>query len=895
MSLMKTRYSQIFVLFSSITLLTSSLGRAAEPPKKVTSVEGITEYNYDNGLRVLLFPDQSKPTVTVNTTYFIGSRSEGLGETGMAHLLEHLVFKGTPTFPSLWNFFDQHGARFNGSTWYDRTNYFETMPASDDNLDFGIHVAADCMINSFIQKSDLDTEMTVVRNEFEMGENQPIAILTERMENAAYLWHNYGKSTIGSKEDIERVPIANLKEFYKKYYQPDNAMVVIAGKFEPEKALALVDKYFAPIPKPTRTLSATYTVEPVQDGERQVILRRNGDVNAVGALYHICAGSHPDAAALDAVQHVLTNKPSGRLYKALVDGGLASNVFGNVMSLREPGFAEFMAQVRLEQDPRKALDKLTEVMEGFDKQPVTAEETERAKASLLKGIELDLTQSDSIGIELSEWAAMGDWRLYFIHRDRIKELKPEDLQRVASFYFTQSNRTSGLFLPTKTPVRSLVPEAPDVVALVKDYKGVGESTEGEAFDATAENIDKRTKRSELPSGMKLALLSKSTRGKAVQAQMVLHFGTEADLKGKTTALGMVPDMLMRGTSKHTFQQIRDEFDKLKARVNMGGGGGMRGSEAGVVAVNIETTNENLVPTLKLVHEILTDPVFPADEFDTLKKEQLARMEQQLSDPQPLAFVSMMRRLAPYTADDVRYVPTVAERIERLKGVTLDQVKESYKKFYGASHAEFAAVGDFDENAVKKSVEEMFAGWKSPGKFERVAVPFRSDSAAGDETILTPDKKMAIVCAGLNVELKDDDPDYAPVSVANHVLGASAKSRLLNRLRQKEGLSYGAGSMFQADAIDRRAALFGFAICATENADKAHDYMLEEFNKWYKEGITDEELTDAKTSIALENKNRLADDSYVAGQLARGLYVGRTMEYHARLDKQVQSVSKDQIQ
>ncbi len=865
------------------------VARAEAPaPKKITSVEGITEYQYQNGLRVLLFPDSSKPTVTVNITYFVGSRHEGLGETGMAHLLEHMVFKGTPSYENIWGVLEDHGARFNGTTWVDRTNYFETLPASDENLDFALKMEADRMVNSFIRKSDLDTEMSVVRNEFEMGENYPSGVLSERMMSTAYIWHNYGKSTIGSKEDIERVPIENLQAFYKKYYQPDNAMLVVAGKFDPEKTLGLISKYYGGIPRPTRKLSETYTVEPIQDGERQVVLRRNGDVGAVAATYHTCAGSHEDYPAIDAFEHVLTNQPSGRLYQALVESGLAASVGGNAFGWAEPGVAEFSAEVRVEQDPQPVLAKMVEVLEGFAAKPVTAEEVDRAKASRIKAIELNLTRSDRIGVELSEWAAMGDWRLFFIHRDRIKALKAEDVQRVATHYFMPSNRTSGIFYPTKDPIRTTVPPAPDVLALVKDYKGSEEMTAGEVFDATPANIEKRTKRSELPSGLKIAMLSKSTRGKAVRARMTLRFGSETDIRGKTTALELVPTMLMRGTSKHTYQQIRDEFDRLKARV------GIFAGEPGTVTVSIETTRENLVPTLQLAAEILRDPVFPADEFDVLKKEQLAQYEQQLSDPQALAFNNVFRRLSPWPADDVRYQPTIAESIERLKAVTLDQVKDAYKKLYGASTGEFAAVGDFDESAVNNTLQDLLGNWKSPVKFARIATPCRKDCKTGEEIIYTPDKKMAIVGAGLTVEMRDDDPEYPALHVANHVLGSSAKSRLLNRLRQKEGLSYGAGSFFSADDLDKRAMLMGYGICATENANKAYDVMLEELANWCKDGVTDEELADAKKSLAQDLLSNMSNDSYVAGQLANGLFVGRTMDYHAKLDQQIQGLSKDQI-
>src|SRR6516164_6428447 len=231
----------LFILFSW-----AGLGLGAEPaePRKVASVEGITEYQFDNGLRALLFPDNSQSKVTVNLTVLVGSRQEGYGETGMAHLLEHMVFKGTPRHPKIPKALQEHGAQFNGSTSNDRVNYFETLSATDENLEFAIDLEADRMVNSYIKQEDLDSEMTVVRNEFERGENSPGAVLSERISAAAYDWHNYGKSTIGNRTDIERVPVDNLRAFYKKYYQPDNAVLVVAGKFDEKKALYYISKYF---------------------------------------------------------------------------------------------------------------------------------------------------------------------------------------------------------------------------------------------------------------------------------------------------------------------------------------------------------------------------------------------------------------------------------------------------------------------------------------------------------------------------------------------------------------------------------------------------------------------------------------------------------------------------
>ena len=478
--------------------------------KQIRSVEGITEYQLSNGLQVLLFPDESQAKVTVNITYYVGSRHEGYGEAGMAHLLEHMLFKGTPDHPNVMKLMSDKGANFNGTTWVDRTNYFETLNASDENLEWAIGLEADRMINASIDPKELAKEFSVVRNEFEIGENNPVGVLDERLYSTAYLWHNYGKSTIGNRSDIERVPVKALRKFYEKYYQPDNATLVIAGRFDKGKALEMVRKHFGAIPKPSRELGATYTIEPVQDGERTVTLRRVGDVQAYGLLYHGVPGSHVDHVPLQAYVNLMTNTPSGRLYQALVKKGMATRVWGNNYSWRDPGAVKFFAEIPV----GKSVDKVEKVMLAALESPkaIKKDEVERFKAKALKAWELAFTKSGTIAVQLSEFAAMGDWRLLFIERDRIEKLTVADVQRVAGKYFKRSNRTSGRFIPTKKPDRIPLIDAVDVAALVKGYKGRKSIAAGEKFDASISNILSRTTRTKLPGGLELAMLPKKTRG-----------------------------------------------------------------------------------------------------------------------------------------------------------------------------------------------------------------------------------------------------------------------------------------------------------------------------------------------------------------------------------------------
>src|SRR5215831_529406 len=604
---------------------------------KVTSVEGITEYRLNNGLTILLFPDNSKPTVTVNVTYLVGSRHEGYGEAGMAHLLEHMLFKGTTKRAEVVPEIRNHASTFNGSTSWDRTNYYETMQATDENLRWALDMEADRMVNSRVSRQDLDSEMTVVRNEFENGENSPANVLRQRVMATAYLWHGYGRSTIGARSDIERVPIEKLQAFYRNYYQPDNAILVLTGKYDPAKALGWVQETFGAVPKPGRKLIPTYTEEPVQDGEREVTLRRIGDTQALVAAYHIPAAGHPDFAAIEVLAAVLGDNPSGRLYKALVDSKKAVAAGANAYELHDPGMLVVAANLRKEQSLDDAQKTMLQVIAEVVKEQPSKEEVDRQRTRLLKNIELTLNDSSRVGLILSEAAAWGDWRLLFSERDDLQKVTPEDVARVAKQYLKPSNGTLGRFIPTEAPDRSEVPPTPDLVSKLKDYKGNGPIQEGEVFDPTPANIEARLVRTTLSNGLKVVLLPKKTRGGTVLAQISLHFGDEKSLNGKSAVARLAGALLMRGTQKHTRQQLQDELDKIKVRLNVNGA--LTGASA-----NIDTVQAGLLPGLRLAAEVLREPSFPETELEQIRQTMLAGLENSRSEPTAIASLALNRHL-----------------------------------------------------------------------------------------------------------------------------------------------------------------------------------------------------------------------------------------------------------
>lgn len=873
------------VLFGTMLMAESA---RAEGPQKITSVEGITEYRLENGLKVLLFPDPSKPTVTVNLTVFCGSRHEGYGETGMAHLLEHMLFKGTPTHKDIPKELQSRGARFNGTTWLDRTNYYETLPANDDNLEFAIRLEADRMVNSLIKAEDLESEMTVVRSEFERGENNPSLILMQRMMSAAFLWHNYGKSTIGNRADIERVPVENLRAFYRKYYQPDNAMLVVAGQFEPEKALEYVQKYFGSIPKPERELPQTYTEEPPQDGERYVTLRRVGDVAVVGAVYHIPAGPHPQFAAVDVLSTILADSPSGRLYKALVETKKAASIRGGSYALHDPGVLLLLAEVSEGNEPQVVLDTMLDVVEQVDEKGVTKEETERAKRELLKQFELAATDSSQIAIELSEWAAQGDWRLYFLYRDRVEQVTPKAVQEAARQYLVRNNRTVGTYFPLESPARVSIPQTPDLAEMIGDYKGREALAQGEAFDVSPENIEKRTERFTLPSGVKAAFLPKETRGESVVLRLTLRYGNESNLQNRQKAAEFLPALMKRGTEQLTRQELDDALDKNRVQLGTSG-------SPGVATFTIETKRPNLPAALDLLEQVLRQPALPESELEILKQAQIAQLEQQLTEPSNLAVTAVRRELSPYPKGDPRYVPTITEEIEAVKALDVAAIETLYREYLGAAHGELTVVGDFDPEKTRSRISEMLADWQPSKPYARITLTGEVNAEGGLKSIVTPGKANAMYFASTIFEMKDDHPDYPAVVLGNYILGGgSLSSRLGDRVRQKEGLSYGVGSNFQASSLDERAALYAYAISNPQNMDRVVDVIREEIDLLLKKGITDQELETAKQGFLQRQKVARTDDGNLAQQLAETSYVGRTMQYQAELEEKIRDLTAGQV-
>ncbi len=864
--------------------------QAAPPPAPVATVEGISEYRLANGLQVLLVPDDSKPTTTVNVTYRVGSRHESYGETGMAHLLEHLIFKGTPTTRNAFAEFTRRGLRANGTTSFDRTNYFASFAANDDNLRWYLGWQADVMVNSLIAKADLDSEMTVVRNEMEMGENNPGGVLFQRTLGAMYDWHNYGKSTIGARSDVENVDIGRLQAFYRQHYQPDNATLIVAGRFKPEQVLQWVMQSFGTIPKPQRLLQATYTLDPAQDGERSVTVRRVGGTPTLYMAYHLPAAAHPDTAAATLLAQVLGDAPAGRLHKALVETQRAASVFGTTLALAEPGSLFVGAQLAPGQDLDGARAAMAAAMDALVTSPVTAAELERARTQWLNSWEQGFTDPERVGVELSSAIAKGDWRLYFLERNRVRQVAVADVQRVVQRYLLPDNRTVALYRPVQQATRAPTPARVDVAQQLQGFKGDADVALAEAFEATPANLDARTQRSRLggpaPAGLQVALLPKSTRGRAVQARLMLRFGDVASLQGQGEAINMVGALLGKGAVGLTRQQIGDGFDRLRAEVGFNADGQN-------LTVTISTTRDNLPGVIDLLGPVLRKPVFDADTFEEMRRQWLAGLEEQRKDPEALVANALGRHGNPYPKGDPRYAENFDETEADILSLTLADVRRVYERFISARVGEFVAVGDLEPAAVDAALRRAFEGWVPADAgaplYQRLPQPLVAVPPVR-LLISAPDKQNATLQAQQPLPLNDSHPDYAAFMVANYIFGGGGNSRLWQRIREKEGLSYDVRSLVDWNPIDLHSTWTSTAVFAPQNQPKVEAAWLDELQRSLKDGFTAAELEDARQGLLNARRLSRAQDATVAAQLVSNLHLNRQFQVSQKVDESISRVT-----
>ncbi len=873
----------------------------------IKTVQGISEYRLDaNGLTVLLLPDHSAPAVTMMVTYRVGSRNESYGTTGATHLLEHLMFKGTHEHNrDLGTGYDQllekTGAITNATTSLDRTNYFQTIGSQD--LPLAIMLEADRMRNLRLREDDRRPEMTVVRNEYERGENNPAQALAKEIWATAFLAHPYHHSTIGWRSDFEKVPIEKLKEFYDTFYWPNNATVTIIGDFDPAEALKLVKKYYGSIPKSPQAIPSVYTEEPPQTGPRRVMVQRPGELGEVVIAQKIPRARSADYAALRVLGMILSDGRNSRFYKALTDKNLTTNVDAYPEFNRDPSLFFIDAELTpgtKHEDVEKII--LSEI-ERTQKDGVTADEVAAAIAKYTASTAYSRDGSMAMAFALNECIAVGDWTLYYALEEAVKKVTADDVQRVAKKYFSEDQRTTGWYIPRNEPpaehaetasdetdaADTRSDEKPDDAAVAEASGAAKAGTRSSAQAKSAASVE--PSRPAVPAAK---IAPRIVRSKAADIDLLICptgvkdvvtiNGTMPAFNPTTPILGeLTAEMLERGTKKHDADTIAALLDKVGAQIQFS-------YETGSIRFAARCLKKNRSQVIALLAEQLREPTFPSDEFEKLRTQKLAEAQQLRESTDAQASIAFRRTVFP--AGHPQYRMTADERIAALKKISVDDIKEFHQKYFGANYATMVVVGDVEPAPIQADVKKSFANWSGGQSLPAPPGPVVIKDAK-ELTVNVPGKKSVTVIMGEPTGLRFADPDFLPLSVGTNVLGRGFTGRLLSTVRDTEGLTYGIG----ADLVGSGKLDQAWVINATFAPSLLKQGLAStnrELTKWHREGITAAELDYRKNSLAGAHRVGLATSSGLAEMILATVRRGLELSWIDEYPKQVDALSLKQV-
>lgn len=843
----------------------------AHAQERIRSMQGVTEYRLSNHLQVLLAPNDLQTQTYANLVVKAGSAVEGYGEGGMAHLLEHMMFKGTPQNREPTREFGNRAIRYNGTTRLDYTNYFASMGPDQEKLHWYLSWLADASVNSLIAPEDLATEMPVVRNEFERGKTYTPGIVQQTAMGLAFPNHGYGRAVIGLLSTIENVPIENLRGFYKKWYRPDNMVLVVSGKFDAAAALAHIQATFGALKNPSSALPNRYVREPVQEGEREALVRKVGTQPYWLMSWRSAPYAHPDAAALDVIAYALANDAGGRFKKAIEQAALGTQVFATNRTLAQYGTLSVGLNLGAVSAAPQAQELLLSQIDSIIQSGVTAEELSRAQTDFTSSYEQSIRSAEGFGNQLAQAAGSGDWRLGFWYLDNLRRLTTAQVQQVAQRYLVNSNRVRVMFIPDAHPVRSTDP----LPVNLGDYVSTPPPTTAKAapalarFDASFAQIDQHMLRSELTSGLRIALLPRPAAGDVISGTLNLHWGNLTTLRG----WGIAPyfgQLMLKGSTTRTEAQIQDELKRLQSQLAIDVG-------ASGMTVRLTTTRANWPAFAALMTDVIRHPKFDETAFRVWQQERIAQLTNALDDPWEKARNAQARALsAPYAADDPRYVASLDELLARWQALKVEDIRRFWQQFVGASVAEFAASGAMDAAQVQTDISAMLGDWRSPeagGTYQRLARPL-FEGTSTQQIIPTPDKPNGLMLSSHQFALDPWAKRAAAMELANGILGRGSSSRLFRRVRQELGLSYSVGSWFDISENDHVATFTISGTFAPRDKVAFQATVQKVLQEVREQGLSSVELFFAKRVAQDMIKQGLASDAYLASEMASALYQER---------------------
>ena len=833
----------------------------------------VKELKLSNGMTILLRENHAAPAVTWMVFYRVGARNEGAGNTGSAHLLEHMLFKGTRQFAKgqISQVLGRNGARFNATTNADFTNYYETY--SSDRLELGLTIESDRMRNALILDSERQPEMTVVRNELERGENEPENNLYHQVKAAAYLAHPYHHPIIGYRSDVEGIKTNSLRQMYDTYYQPNNAVAVLVGDFKTAQASQLIRRYFEGIPSGPKPPDV-HTKEEPQVGERRVVLRRRGETNLVHMAYHIPATEAKETAPLAVVESILSEGNSARLQRALVDAGLATATWADADQLKDPGLFWFGATLR----PGVTHDKIEAALDAeitrIRTQPVSPGELRQAKNQAEADYAFKSDGTSGVAWGLGTYSMLADWQRFYELLDEMRAVTAKDVQDVANKFLVPENRTVGWYVATKEGPRQARDEAGSKATAAK-------GTPPERFPT--QEFETKPAPLQPPSGLRVAKLDnglavailENHSNPTVAIEGYVKVGKvldRAEQGGRYGTAGMTATLLDKGTAKRTKARIARDLESVGASLVYSTSSEQTSFRGAAVAKDWGRLLETLIETLRV-------PAFPEAEVQLAKDLAAAGILQ--ADEQPAVRAQRVLMQTLYPEGHPFHIPSPDAALADLKALTSVDLGAFHKRFYGPNITALSIVGDVDPDVVVQKLNELCKGWTEvedidPNKIPGWTIPRQRTDRPLIQTIL--DKSNVEIRLGHVANLRRKDREFYAARVMNHILGGSALTgRLGLKLRDEMGLTYGTSSSLSAGRIP--GPWIASVTVNRANVPAARAAMRDVINTYLKEGPNDDEVADARSALIGGQAVSLSSNAGMASSLSDILYYGFDPKSH----------------
>lgn len=872
---------------------------------KIKELGGIEEYLFEpNGMNILLLQDNASPVVTVQIVYRVGSKNEVLGNTGSTHLLEHLMFKGTTTFNKkngndITNYLENTGAQLNATTWNDRTNYFETLPS--DKIELALQMEADRMRNSLLLKEDKEAEMTVVRNEFERDENDPNSLLDKEIWSVAYIAHPYHHSTIGWLSDIEKAPIEVLHDFYNTYYWPDNATLTISGDFNKDNVFELIEKYFGKITKAPNVIPQPYTEEPVQYGARKIVVKKPGELGVINKAYKIPGALHEDLPALTILGQIMGSGPSAILNKTFVDSGMGNYAYASATNFKEVGLFTIGVGFPTKSKHEDIDAKISEVISKIQKDGVTQEEVNHVVAKISAQTILSRDGSGVVASRLTEAIAAGDWTDYSTGVERLKKVTPTDVLRVAQRYLVEDQSTTGYFIPKKSSATQGQEEAQANHFMLKNgpfyYRNDGydhiENGTKNALEAEKSIIkttsltkedakENQSYKREKVAGIDVVSIKTSAKD-FVTVTASISLGNFANENQNSMIPSLTTSMLSKGTKKNNKFEFSEKLDKLGVNLNVS-------ASTSKINIGFKCLKKDIDQVISLLAEELRYPLFDSKEFENLKQQFIGNTQQNINDPGERGSIALSQAI--YPKGNPNYSLSVEEDLANIKNTNLDDLKAFHKVYFGSTSMHLVIVGDTEDTNLNMSLKKSFKNWNG-GVSEVLRSEEITKAELKTEIITIPEKPSAELFIGQYTGLKIADADYIPFYIANYTLGAGFAGRLMQTVRDIDGLTYSISSK-----LGGNSTIGGYwFVNASFNPtlfQKGLGSTMVQVDKWVKDGITEEELQNKKTNVIGSFKVGMATTIGVARTILSFVERGLEPSYIEQYPKDIEKVTLQQV-